>query len=187
MPRVKVLNYLKKVALFFRFERDILADGAQVIWRDAEHTAGHHRLDSGLGRTPEEAVGIVARKLARERKPRDMFPVVADAVRHILEATIRHVAKPTRRVALALHLITLAVRHRLTLTLAKLTQHLKVNTVIAEFLFHKSVVSLISGQSSCKPNAMERAPIAEAPPSFAAFRLQRYKKFPRETKQSAFR
>ena len=36
MPRVKVLNYLKKVALFFRFERDILADGAQVIGRDAE-------------------------------------------------------------------------------------------------------------------------------------------------------
>ena len=34
VPRVKVLNYLKKVALFFRFERDILADGAQV--RDAE-------------------------------------------------------------------------------------------------------------------------------------------------------
>jgi len=31
VPRVKVLNYLKKVALFFRFERDILADGAQVI------------------------------------------------------------------------------------------------------------------------------------------------------------
>ena len=27
VPRVKVLNYLKKVALFFRFERDILADG----------------------------------------------------------------------------------------------------------------------------------------------------------------
>ena len=36
MPRVKVLNYLKKVVLFFRFERDILADGAQVIGRDAE-------------------------------------------------------------------------------------------------------------------------------------------------------
>ena len=33
VPRVKVLNYLKKVALFFRFERDILADGAQVIGR----------------------------------------------------------------------------------------------------------------------------------------------------------
>ena len=29
VPRVKVLNYLKKVVLFFRFERDILADGAQ--------------------------------------------------------------------------------------------------------------------------------------------------------------
>ena len=69
---------------------------------------------------PVEAVGIVVHKLARERKPRDMFPVVADAVRHILEATIRHVAKPTRRVALVLHLITLAVRHRLTLTLATL-------------------------------------------------------------------
>ena len=26
VPRVKVLNYLKKVALFFRFERDILAN-----------------------------------------------------------------------------------------------------------------------------------------------------------------
>jgi len=36
VPRVKVLNYLKKVALFFRFERNILADGAQVIGRDAE-------------------------------------------------------------------------------------------------------------------------------------------------------
>ena len=36
VPKVKVLNYLKKVALFFRFERDILADGAQVIGRDAE-------------------------------------------------------------------------------------------------------------------------------------------------------
>ena len=36
VPRMKVLNYLKKVALFFRFERDILADGAQVIGRDAE-------------------------------------------------------------------------------------------------------------------------------------------------------
>ena len=36
VPRVKVLNYLKKVALFFRFERDIFADGAQVIGRDAE-------------------------------------------------------------------------------------------------------------------------------------------------------
>ena len=30
LPRVKVLNYLKKVALFFRFERDVLADGAGI-------------------------------------------------------------------------------------------------------------------------------------------------------------
>ena len=36
VPRVKVLNYLKKVALFFRFERDILADGAQVIARQGD-------------------------------------------------------------------------------------------------------------------------------------------------------
>jgi hypothetical protein len=27
VPRVKFLNYLKKVTLFFPFERDILADG----------------------------------------------------------------------------------------------------------------------------------------------------------------
>jgi hypothetical protein len=43
MPRVEVLNYLKKVALFFRFERDILADGAQVIGRDTEDTASPSR------------------------------------------------------------------------------------------------------------------------------------------------
>ena len=30
------LKLLKESALFFRFERDILADGAQVIGRDAE-------------------------------------------------------------------------------------------------------------------------------------------------------
>ncbi len=77
VPRVKVLNYLKKVALFFRFERDI------------------------------------------------------------------HV-----------------VRHRLTLTLAEFPQHLKVrsawplgsskNTVIAEFLFHKSVILIIVSRSNRK-------------------------------------
>ena len=39
-------------------------------------------------------------------------------------------------VALALHLITLAVNDLLTFSLAELTQHLKVNTIIAEFLFH---------------------------------------------------
>ena len=65
-----------------------------------------------------------------------MFPVVADAVRHILEAALSDVAKPTRRVTLALQLVALAVKDRLTLTLAKLAQQLKVNTVIAEFLFY---------------------------------------------------
>ena len=72
-----------------------------------------------------------------------------DFMCYILETALRNKAKPTRRVALALHLITLAVRHRLTLTLAKLTQLLKVNTVIAEFLFHKSVI-VTSGYKSTK-------------------------------------
>jgi hypothetical protein len=58
---------------------------------------------------------------------------------HILETATLHESEPTGRVILTLQLVTLAVRHRLTLTLAKLTQHMKVNTVIAEFLFHKSV------------------------------------------------
>ena len=40
----------------------------------------------------------------------------------------------------------LAVRHRLTLTLAKLTQHLKVNTVIAEFDF----VEIRHDSAKCK-------------------------------------
>ena len=56
----------------------------------------------------------------------------------------------------SLHLITLAVSHHLTLTLAKLPQHLKVrsawplgsskNTVIAEFLFHKSVITVLTAK-----------------------------------------
>jgi hypothetical protein len=36
MPWVKVLNYLKTFALFLCFERDFLADGAQVIGCDAK-------------------------------------------------------------------------------------------------------------------------------------------------------
>ena len=43
--------------------------------------------------------------------------------RHILEAALCHETESMQRVALAL---------------TKLTQDLKVNTVIAEFLFHKS-------------------------------------------------
>ena len=62
---------------------------------------------------------------------------------HILEATTLHKGEPTGRIALALQLVTLAVRHRLTLTLAKIPQHLKVNTVIAEFLFHIVITNLL--------------------------------------------
>ena len=67
-----------------------------------------------------------------------MFPIVA-AMIHILEAPLGDEAEPPCGVALALQLFAIAVLHHLALALAKLTQHLKVNTVIAEFLFHKSV------------------------------------------------
>ena len=54
-----------------------------------------------------------------------MFPVVVTTI-HILEATTLHEGEPTCWVALALQLVALAVSHLLTLTLAKLAQHLKV-------------------------------------------------------------
>ena len=54
-----------------------------------------------------------------------MLPVVATMI-HILEATTLHEGEPTRRVALALQLVSLAVSYFLTLTLAKLVQLLKV-------------------------------------------------------------
>ena len=44
---------------------------------------------------------------------------------------------PSCKKSLALHLIILAVRHRLTLTLAKLPQYLQIQAVIIEFLFHR--------------------------------------------------
>ena len=55
----------------------------------------------------------------RERfiQPRDVRPVVADAVRHILEASLGDEGQPPRRVALALQLVALAVNDRLTLPL----------------------------------------------------------------------
>ncbi len=91
----------------------------QLLARNPEHAAGHHRLDSSLRRTPVEERGIVTHKFTLEREPRDVFLVVA-AMIHILEATIRHKGKPTRGVTLALQLVTLAIFHRLTLTLAKI-------------------------------------------------------------------
>ena len=54
----------------------------------------------------------------------------------------------------------LAVRHRLTLTLAKLTQHLKVNTVIAEFLFH--IVVDFNSNSRLLPQRLTRPSAREA-------------------------
>ena len=41
--------------------------------------------------------------------------------------------------AVALQLVTLVVSYRLTLTLAKLAQHLKVYLVLLKFIFHSSV------------------------------------------------
>ena len=70
-----------------------------------------------------------------------MFFIVTTTI-HILETTALHESKPTCRVALALQLVTFAVSHRLTLTLAKLTQHLKVYAVLAEFLFHLLLYSV---------------------------------------------
>ena len=96
----------------------------------------HHRLDRGQRGATVEAGGIVARKFAFEREPCDVFLVVADAVCHVLEAPFGHEAEPPCGVALALQLFALAVLHHLALALAKLAQHLDVNTVFPEFLFH---------------------------------------------------
>ena len=55
-----------------------------------------------------------------------MFPVVADAMCYILEATALYEGEPTCRVALTLQLVTLTVGDRLALPLAKLPQRLEV-------------------------------------------------------------
>ena len=52
-----------------------------------------------------------------------MFPIVADVMRHILEATFCDEGEPTCRVALTLQLVTLTVGDRFALPLAKLPQH----------------------------------------------------------------
>ena len=66
-----------------------------------------------------------------------MLSVVADAVCHVLEAPLGDEAEPSCGVALALQLVALAVLHHLALALAKLTQHLNVNAIFPEFLFHR--------------------------------------------------
>ena len=93
---------------------------------DPDHAAGHHRLDSSLRRTAIEVRWVVNHKLALERKPCDMFPVITEAMCHVLEATTLHEGKSTCRVALALKLVTLMIGDRLALPLAKLPQRLEV-------------------------------------------------------------
>ena len=97
----------------------------QLLTRNPEHAAGHHRLDRSLRRLTVEERRIVGHEFTLEREPRDVF-LVAAAMIHILEATIRHKGKPPRRVALALQLVALAVSHLLALALAKLTQRLNI-------------------------------------------------------------
>ena len=108
----------------------------QLLAAHPEHAGGHHCLDCSLSWTTVEAVGIVGHNLALEREPRDVFLVVADAVSHVLEAPLGDEAEPACGVALALQLFALAVLHHLALALAKLAQHLNINTVFPEFLFH---------------------------------------------------
>jgi len=54
----------------------------QLFAADTDDAGGYHRLDRGQCRATVEAGGIVARKLAFEREPCDVFLVVADAVYH---------------------------------------------------------------------------------------------------------
>jgi hypothetical protein len=67
-----------------------------------------------------------------------MLPVIADAIRYILEAPFGDEAEPPCGVALTLQLVALTVSHLLALALAKLAQHLDVNAIYPEFLFHTS-------------------------------------------------
>ena len=67
-----------------------------------------------------------------------MIALVADASRDVLEAPFGDEAEPSCGVALALQLVALTVSHFLALALAKLAQHLDVNAIYPEFLFHTS-------------------------------------------------
>ena len=108
----------------------------QLLTRNPEHAARHHRLDSSLRWLAVEERGIVAHEFTLEREPGDVFLVVT-AMIHILEAPLGDEAEPPCGVALALQLLSLAVFNRLTLALAKLAQRLNVDTIFPEFLFHR--------------------------------------------------
>ena len=98
----------------------------QLLARDPEHVAGHHRHDGSLRWTGVKECGIIDHELALEREPCDVFPVIAEAVRHVLEASLGDEGQPPRRVALALQLVTPAVNDRLALPLAEHPQRLEV-------------------------------------------------------------
>ena len=77
----------------------------QLFAAHTDDAGGYHRLDRGQCLATVEAGGIVARKLALEREPSDVFPVIADAIRYILEAPFGDEAEPSCGVALALRSI----------------------------------------------------------------------------------
>jgi len=104
----------------------LVEEQLQLLACDPEHAAGHHRHDGGLRRTGVEECGIIDHKLALEREPRDVLPIIADAMLHILEASLGDKGQPPCRVALTLQLVALAVKDRLALLLAELPQRLKV-------------------------------------------------------------
>ena len=108
----------------------------QLLPRNPQHAAGHHRLDSSLRRLTVEERRIVNHEFACEREPCDVLPIVT-AMIHILEAPLCDEAEPSFGVAFALQLVALEEFHRLTLTLAKLAQRLNINTIFPEFLFHR--------------------------------------------------
>ena len=83
------------------------------------------------------------------RKEKNVMKLYSDAalakildkgIFHVLEAPFGDEAEPPCGVALALQLFALAVLHHLALALAKLAQHLDVNAIFPEFLFHRQSV-----------------------------------------------
>jgi len=98
----------------------------QLLARDPDYAAGHHRLDGGLRWTAVEECRVIGHELALEGEPGDVCLIVADAMVYILEATALRIGKPACWVALALQLVALAVSDRLALSLAELPQRLEV-------------------------------------------------------------
>ena len=111
----------------------------QLLAADPPHTAGHHGLNGSQRRLTGQDTRIVGHELALEREPGEVVAPVADAPRHVLEASALHVGEPPCRIALALQLLALAVFHHLALLPAELAQPPQVNAPVCflEFLFHR--------------------------------------------------